>query len=99
MNAFPLYAAGLFSQELFKSSQSYSIDKWHFSFLHGQYSLLEQCAMLWFGFLPWLWYKLPSILPQQLVANEITRTVCFTLLMSLVSIITSLPWSYCSTCE
>lgn len=91
--------AGLFSAELFKSSQAYSIDKWHFNFLHGQYNLVEQVAQLWFGFLPWLWYSLPSILPQQLVANEVTRSVCFVLLMSTISLLMNLPWSYYSTCK
>jgi STE24 endopeptidase len=88
--------AGLFTNELFESSKAYSIDKWHFNFWHGQYSLVEQVLNLWF--MPWLWYMLPSILPQQLVANEISRTVCFMLLLSLVGLVTSLPWSYYSTC-
>jgi hypothetical protein len=91
--------AGLFSKELFESSRAYSIDKFKFSFVHGQFSLLEQVAQLYFGFLPWLWYITPRIMPQQLVATEIGHTVCFVLLSSLASLLTSLPWSYYSTCE
>jgi hypothetical protein len=94
-----LPTAGLFSAELFKSSRAYSIDKWHFNFLHGQYNLVEQVAQLYLGFLPWLWYSLPSILPQQLVANEVTRSVCFVLLMSTISLLMNLPWSYYNTCK
>ena len=92
-------STGLFSEDLFKTSRAYSIDKWHFNFIHSQYNLLEQCAQLCFGLLPWLWYKLPAILPEQLVSNEISRSVCFVLLLSLLSVITSLPWSYYNTCE
>lgn len=55
--------------------------------------------MLNVWFMPWLWYTLPSTLPPQLVGNEISRTVCFMLLLSLVSLVTSLPWSYYSTCR
>jgi hypothetical protein len=94
-----LNTAGLFSTELFKSSRVYSIDKWHFNFLHGQYNLVEQVVQLYFGFLPWLWYSLPSILPAQLAANEITRSVCFVLLMSAISLLMNLPWSYYNTCK
>lgn len=93
------HCAGLFTNELFTSSRAYALDKWRFAFLRGQVSLLETVAQLWFGFLPWLWYSaLPRIAPQQLLASEISRSICFVLLMSVISMLTSLPWSYYSTC-
>jgi hypothetical protein len=96
----PAALSGLFTTELFKSSQAYSIDKWYFGFLHAQFSLVEQCLSLWLGFLPWVWYKLPLLVPYpQLIGSEVGRTVCFMLLLSLMSLITSLPWTYYSTCE
>lgn len=92
--------AGLFSKELFNSSRAYSLDKWRFGFWHSQYALIEQLAQLWFGLLPYMWYRLlPAVLPPQLAGNEIARSVGFMLVMSLLGLVTNLPWSYYQTCE
>lgn len=50
---------------------------------------------------PWLWYSLPSWLPQPLAAivedNEIVHTVAFMLASSLINLVLSLPWTLYST--
>lgn len=67
---------------------------------HGLYSLAESLAILWFGYLPWLWNQIPKLAPPSVAAwldNEIVHTVVFALAMSSVSLITSIPWSLYST--
>lgn len=92
--------AGLFSKDLYLSSQAYSIDKWWFGLYHGIYSLAETLAVLWFGYLPWVWQLLPKIAPAAAapwMENELVHTVVFVLVISLLGMITQLPCSIYST--
>jgi STE24 endopeptidase len=50
---------------------------------------------------PWLWYSLPSWLPEPLGAlveeSEVVHTVAFMLASSVINLVLSLPWSLYST--
>ncbi|KAF6266083.1 peptidase family M48-domain-containing protein [Scenedesmus sp. NREL 46B-D3] len=97
----PAELKGLFTRELYDQAQAYSVDKWWFGFWHGLYNLVETVLWLQLRVTPWLWYSLPSWLPQPLAEmvaqNEIVHTVVFILASSLISMVMGLPWSLYST--
>ncbi|WIA16071.1 hypothetical protein OEZ85_012796 [Tetradesmus obliquus] len=97
----PASLKGLFTRKLYDEAQAYSVDKWWFGFWHGIYNLVETVLWLQLRIVPWLWYSLPSWLPQPLAAivedNEIVHTVAFMLASSLINLVLSLPWTLYST--
>lgn len=42
--------------------QAYQVDKWWFSFYYGIVETMTSVAMLWYGFLPWLWDRSGELL-------------------------------------
>jgi STE24 endopeptidase len=98
----PAALRGLFSKGLFDASRAYSLDKWWYGMAYSQFSLVEQCAQLWGGLLPWVWYRVtPALLPQQCAGagSEVARSIVLMLVVSGLGLLSSLPWSYYKTCE
>lgn len=95
----PPALAKLFTEDLYKKTQAYSLDKWWYGFIHGLFNQAQSVALLVLGFLPWFWNLTGDLLAKVgLVSqNELVHTVAFVLLLSLVSLIVDLPWSLYST--
>jgi hypothetical protein len=72
------------------------------SLLHLLTVLTTTCfCCLQLRLVPWLWYSLPSWLPQPLAMmveeSEIMHTIAFMLASSLINVVLSIPWSLYST--
>ncbi|XP_050393950.1 CAAX prenyl protease 1 homolog [Patella vulgata] len=86
-------------QETFEKARLYGLDKSNFGFWSNLYSQIESTFILLIGGLPWLWTKSGKILARYDYGPEyeITQSIVFTLLATLFSVVTSLPWSLYST--
>lgn len=89
----PAQLAKLFSMDLYRSAQSYSLDKWWYNFAKGFYTLAETLIVLCSGMLPWLWGFISRVSPGIDDLGEIPHTIIFVLILTLGSTLTSLPWS------
>ncbi|KAG0175748.1 hypothetical protein DFQ28_003227 [Apophysomyces sp. BC1034] len=96
----PKHLADIVSESVFKKSQGYNLDKSRFGFVHNAYKQLETIAFLHFDVLPFLWdlagqtmLKYAGYGPEY----EIVQSMVFVVLYSLLSTITSLPFSFYST--
>lgn len=79
--------------DLYRSAQSYSLDKWWYNFAKGFYTLAETLIVLCSGMLPWLWGFISRVSPGIDDLGEIPHTIIFVLILTLGSTLTSLPWS------
>ncbi|XP_059318189.1 CAAX prenyl protease 1 homolog [Lycium ferocissimum] len=90
---------GVISQEKFKKSQAYSLDKSYFHFVHEFVTILMDSAILYFRILPWFW-KISGDFLIYLglnAENEIFQTLAFLAGVMVWSQITDLPFSLYST--
>jgi len=85
--------------ETFQKARAYSIDKSVFGFWSGLYSQLEGTLILTLGGIPYLWRVSADLLAyfDYSTDYEIFHSVAFTLLATLWSTVTGLPWSIYST--
>ncbi|XP_009628878.1 CAAX prenyl protease 1 homolog [Nicotiana tabacum] len=90
---------GVISQEKFKKSQAYSLDKSNFHFVHEFVTILMDSAILYFRILPWFWkISRDFLIYLGLNAeNEIFHTLAFLAGVMIWSQITDLPFSLYST--
>ncbi|KAL2511345.1 CAAX prenyl protease 1-like protein [Abeliophyllum distichum] len=90
---------GVISQEKFKKSQAYSLDKSHFHFVHEFVTILMDSAILYFGILPWFWKRSGDLLVHVGLnaENEILHTLAFLAGVMFWSQVTDLPFSLYST--
>ncbi|KAK4415916.1 CAAX prenyl protease 1 [Sesamum alatum] len=90
---------GVISQEKFEKSRAYSLDKSHFHFVHELVTIVMDCAILYFGVLPWFWKRSGEFLVYAGLnaENEILHTLAFLAGVMFWSQITDLPFSLYST--
>ncbi|KAL2552943.1 CAAX prenyl protease 1-like protein [Forsythia ovata] len=90
---------GVISQEKFKKSRAYSLDKSHFHFVHEFVTILMDSAILYFGILPWFWKRSGDLLVHVGLnaENEILHTLAFLAGVMFWSQVTDLPFSLYST--
>ncbi|KAG2493230.1 hypothetical protein HYH03_008646 [Edaphochlamys debaryana] len=109
----PAALAGLFTAELYRKTQAYSLDKWWFSAVHSAWSTLETCGLILLRGLPGAWglaeravaaaagaaarAGLPPRLLPAWAVGEVGVTVVFVLLLFLVNMGLELPWGAYST--
>ncbi|KAE8697245.1 CAAX prenyl protease 1-like protein [Hibiscus syriacus] len=95
----PKTLQGVISQEKFKKSRAYCLDKSHFHFVHEFVTILIDAAILFFGILPWFWKKSGNFLPLAGLnkENEILHTLSFLAGVMIWSQVTDLPFSLYST--
>lgn len=87
----------------YKKSQLYSLSKMRYSFIKGFYDLIETFIFLKFGLITQVWNFSETIVEKYIytqgdligtsVLHEILTTCVFTILTSIFSTITSIPWS------
>ncbi|RUP50100.1 peptidase family M48-domain-containing protein [Jimgerdemannia flammicorona] len=90
----PKAVVDIVSQEDFDKAQAYGSDKARFGFVAGSYSQLETTVFILFGALPWLWdlsgtwmLRVGGYGPEY----EITQSIIFYVLLSLLSTVSGLP--------
>ncbi|XP_009615410.1 CAAX prenyl protease 1 homolog [Nicotiana tomentosiformis] len=95
----PKTLVGVISQEKFKKSRAYSLDKSYFHFIHEFVTILMDSSILYFRILPWFWkISGESLLYLGLnTENEIFHTLSFLAGVMVWSQITDLPFSLYST--
>ncbi|KAG7028608.1 CAAX prenyl protease 1-like protein [Cucurbita argyrosperma subsp. argyrosperma] len=95
----PKTLEGVISQEKFKKSQAYSLDKSHFHFVQEFVTIVMDSSILFFGVLPWFWKKSGEfvVLVGLNAENEILHTLAFLAGVMIWSQITGLPFSLYST--
>ncbi|KAK4352871.1 hypothetical protein RND71_028389 [Anisodus tanguticus] len=95
----PKPLVGVISQEKFKKSQAYSLDKSYFHFVHEFVTILMDSAILYFRILPWFWKIAEDFLIYLGLnaENEIFHTLAFLAGVMVWSQITDLPFSLYST--
>ncbi|GAB2271745.1 CAAX prenyl protease 1 [Dionaea muscipula] len=95
----PKPLVGVISQEKFKKSRAYTLDKSNFHFVHEFVSIILESAILYFGILPWFWKKSGEFLLHVGLnsENEIFHTLSFLAGVMIWSQITDLPFSLYST--
>jgi len=95
----PLELKDTIDDETFQKSRAYSIDKSIFGFWSGLYSQVEGTLILTLGGIPYLWRLSADVLAyfDYTPEYEILQSVAFTLLATVWSTITGLPWSIYST--
>jgi STE24 endopeptidase len=84
----------------FSKSQSYGLDKISFKLFKSLYSLLEDCAFLLYGFLPFAWDTAcawGSKWGHTESDNEIKITLIFLGIMTIIGTITGLPFQLYDT--
>jgi len=85
--------------DTFQKSRAYSIDKSIFGFWSGLYSQVEGTLILTLGGIPYLWGLSGDLLEDlgYTPEYEILHSLTFTLLATVWSTVTGLPWSIYST--
>ncbi|KAF7731263.1 hypothetical protein EC973_000679 [Apophysomyces ossiformis] len=84
------------SESVFKKSQSYNLDKSRFGFVHNAFKQLETIAVLHYDVLPLLWDFAGQLMFKYAGyghEHEIVQSLIFVVLYSLISTITSIPFS------
>jgi STE24 endopeptidase len=87
-------------QSKFHKAQSYGLDRISFSIISSLYSLIEECAFLLYGFLPYVWdasASLGSKYSWTESTDEIKITLLFLGITIVIGAITSLPFELYST--
>ncbi|KAJ8540049.1 hypothetical protein K7X08_026438 [Anisodus acutangulus] len=99
LQTLPKPLEGVISQEKFKKSQAYSLDKSYFHFVHEFVTVLMDSAILYFRILPWFWKIAGDFLIylDLNAENETFHTLAFLAGVMVWSQITDLPFSLYST--
>uniref|UniRef100_A0A7N1A629 CAAX prenyl protease n=1 Tax=Kalanchoe fedtschenkoi TaxID=63787 RepID=A0A7N1A629_KALFE len=95
----PKTLEGVISDDKFRKSRAYSLDKSRFHFVHEFVSILMDSGILLFGILPWVWKKSGEFVGSVGLdrENEIWHTLAFLAGVMIWSQITDLPFSLYST--
>ncbi|CAM8960827.1 hypothetical protein QQ045_003529 [Rhodiola kirilowii] len=95
----PKTLEGVISDDKFKKSRAYSLDKSRFHFVHEFGSIVMDSGILLFGILPWVWKKSGEFVGSVGLdpENEIWHTLAFLAAVMIWSQITDLPFSLYST--
>jgi len=95
----PVELKDTIDDETFQKARAYSIDKSVFGFWNGLYGQSEGTAVLLLGGIPFLWGVSGDLLAHFEYSSdyEILHSAAFTLLATLWSTLTGLPWSLYST--
>ncbi|OZJ02431.1 hypothetical protein BZG36_04463 [Bifiguratus adelaidae] len=96
----PKQLESIISKEEFNKAQAYGADKSRFGFVVGFFNQVENALMIQYNFMPWLWHlsgKWMADVAGYGVDYEITQSVIFFILFSLISTVISLPFSLYST--
>ncbi|KAF6162174.1 hypothetical protein GIB67_008303 [Kingdonia uniflora] len=95
----PKTLEGVVSQDKFVKARAYSLDKSHFHFIHGAFTIVLEATILLFGVLPWFWKKSGDFLLYTgfNADSEICHTFAFLGGFMIWSQITDLPFSMYST--
>lgn len=95
-----------YSQDVYKATQSYSLDKMNFGIVHSLFSLASTQIFLWLGMLKSTWNtsvwlsssSLPtSWRPESEIRREILSSVVFVVILLVSSTLTEIPWSLYKT--
>eukprot|EP00210_Caulerpa_lentillifera_P004288 g4091.t1 len=92
----PATLEGVFTNDIFLSTRSYSLDKWTFNAVHSFIDVFQTLAILRFKMLPLLWnwtQHWVGSLGHGLVESEVFCTVVFIGVIVFVSFLMDLPWS------
>ncbi|XP_054718196.1 CAAX prenyl protease 1 homolog [Uloborus diversus] len=86
---------GVMDQNTYSKARNYNLDKSKFQFLCSLWEILFQTAVLILGGIPWMWFTSGKISGYFGYGreHEITQTVVFSLLGSIINIILEIPWS------
>lgn len=88
-------------QSKFSKAQSYGLDRISFSIISSLYSLIEECAFLLYGFMPYIWDVATSLGSNKYgwteTSDEIKITLLFLGITVIIGTITSLPFELYST--
>jgi STE24 endopeptidase len=82
-------------EEKFSKSQAYGYDKITFGIFSSVYGTFETIVFLLLGFLPYMWDKAAAIVGKD--SSEIRISLMFLVLVTLVGMVTSLPFELYST--
>ncbi|KAI8097916.1 peptidase family M48-domain-containing protein [Gilbertella persicaria] len=96
----PSELADIVTEEDFKKAQAYNLDKSRFGFIEGFYKQIETVLMLYYDALPAIWNYAGHLLNKFVGYGpeyEITQSLVFLTLFSLLSTVTSTPFSLYST--
>ncbi|KJE93739.1 CAAX prenyl protease 1 [Capsaspora owczarzaki ATCC 30864] len=99
----PKVLRGIVKEELFERTQSYNKDRSQLDMLRNAYSQIEMTAILLLGFLPWCWSWSGRAITQDLLRYDsaaehpIVHSVAFVWVFSVLSFVTTLPWSAYAT--
>ena len=81
----------------FSKSQAYGYDKITFGIVSSVYGTVETIIFLLLGFLPYIWDKASLIGNSYQITSEISISLIFLALITLVGLVTSLPFELYST--
>ncbi|RLM79702.1 hypothetical protein C2845_PM12G23300 [Panicum miliaceum] len=95
----PKPLVGVISDEKFKRSRDYSLDKSYFHFVHEAVTILMDTTILYYKVLPWFWKRSGELVTKVGLnaENEIIHTLAFLAGAMVWSQITDLPFSLYST--
>lgn len=83
--------------ETYKKSQRYGRDKARFGFVVAAWGLINSLAIVYFDLLPTMWNLSADVLDHVgLSVTEVTQSITFTLISSLLRTLLDLPFSYYS---
>ncbi|KAG0068391.1 hypothetical protein BGZ89_004794 [Linnemannia elongata] len=88
------------SQETFDKAQAYGRDKARFGLVETVFSLVQNALSIVYDFLPWLWNVSGDVMFRLAGYNseyEITQSIIFFVLLTVISTIISLPFSLYQT--
>ncbi|KXZ51688.1 hypothetical protein GPECTOR_11g139 [Gonium pectorale] len=103
----PPALASLFSLELYRKTQAYSLDKWWFAFFHSIYSTVETLVLILGLWLPRAWAAAGWLLAEasahagtawpHWARGEIAQTIVFVFVLYVGNLVLELPWGMYST--
>ncbi|KAI8365328.1 peptidase family M48-domain-containing protein [Radiomyces spectabilis] len=96
----PKDLADIVSEEDFKKSQAYNLEKSRFAFVENAYKQLETVLTLHYDVLPWLWDFSGRMLFKYTgygADYEICHSLVFVVIFNLLNTVSSLPFSLYST--
>jgi STE24 endopeptidase len=95
----PKPLVGVISDEKFKRSRDYSLDKSYFHFVHEAVTILMDTTILYYKVLPWFWKRSGELVTKVGLnaENEIIHTLAFLAGAMVWSQIIDLPFSLYST--
>ncbi|KAF9917511.1 hypothetical protein BX616_000770 [Lobosporangium transversale] len=88
------------SDEEFRKAQAYGLDKTRFGFVESLFTQIQNTLSIVYDFMPWLWGLSGNIMFKVTGYGkeyEITQSIMFFVVLSIISTVISLPFSLYST--